>query len=104
MMSVPQPPHLWSHLSSSPAPPSTCLHIFLQPQTHETAAGLSLGGQVSLFFRTGANMVKRRGPSALFVGMVPRLIQQVSEWLWMRKHSQGMQASSGSSHKCMCTC
>jgi hypothetical protein len=84
-----------------PAPVATCV---LQPQTHETAAGLSLGGQVSLFFRTGANMVKRRGPSALFVGMVPRLIQQVSEWFWMHRHSQGMQASFGSSHKCMCTC
>lgn len=48
------------------------------PQTHATdAIGLSAGGQVVEFFRTGSRMVAQHGPGALWVGVVPRLAQQV---------------------------
>ncbi|GIL80177.1 hypothetical protein Vretifemale_9357 [Volvox reticuliferus] len=47
-------------------------------QTHATEA-ITLGamGQVVAFFKTGAWMVAKRGPGALWVGLLPRLAQQV---------------------------
>lgn len=56
---------------------------FLRPcacllQTHDTGImGAGPVKQVTTFFKTGAMLVKRAGPGALFVGIVPRLIQQV---------------------------
>lgn len=56
--------------------PFDCIKTYMQ--THATGAmNQGMKEQVVFFFRTGANMVKRRGPGALFVGMVPRLLQQV---------------------------
>ncbi|GLC60541.1 hypothetical protein PLESTB_001624900 [Pleodorina starrii] len=47
-------------------------------QTHATEAiSLNAAGQVVAFFKTGAWMVAKRGPGALWVGLVPRLAQQV---------------------------
>lgn len=46
-------------------------------QTHGAGAAPGLGGQVAAFWQTGAKMVAVGGPGALFVGMVPRLVQQV---------------------------
>lgn len=48
-------------------------------QTHGAGAAVApgLGGQVAAFWQTGAKMVAVGGPGALFVGMVPRLVQQV---------------------------
>lgn len=51
----------------------------LGPQTQPAllAANTGASAQLSLFCRTGIQMVKARGPGALFVGVVPRLVQQV---------------------------
>lgn len=47
-------------------------------QTHgNLVAGLSWSGQAAMFWRVGLTMVRLRGLGALFVGIVPRLIQQV---------------------------
>ncbi|GFR49742.1 hypothetical protein Agub_g11899 [Astrephomene gubernaculifera] len=47
-------------------------------QTHATdAISLSAGAQVMAFLRTGVWMVQARGPGALWVGVLPRLAQQV---------------------------
>ncbi|KXZ43612.1 hypothetical protein GPECTOR_85g342 [Gonium pectorale] len=47
-------------------------------QTHATdAISLSASGQVAEFFKTGVRMVANRGPGALWVGVLPRLAQQV---------------------------
>ncbi|GFH23269.1 uncharacterized protein HaLaN_20860 [Haematococcus lacustris] len=56
--------------------PFDCVKTYMQ--THDTAAlGKQSKHQLALFFQTGAAMVRRRGPGALFVGVVPRLVQQV---------------------------
>ncbi|KAG2497459.1 hypothetical protein HYH03_004614 [Edaphochlamys debaryana] len=47
-------------------------------QTHASdAVALSAPAQVRAFWDTGVRMVQSRGPSALWVGVVPRLAQQV---------------------------
>ncbi|WIA22871.1 hypothetical protein OEZ86_009816 [Tetradesmus obliquus] len=47
-------------------------------QTHcAEAAAAGAGGQLAAFFATGSRMVAAGGPGALFVGLVPRLVQQV---------------------------
>ena len=60
--------------------PSTLLVCLPCAQTHADPAIVGAGprAQVAAFFRTGRAMVAKRGLPALFVGMVPRLLQQVS--------------------------
>ncbi|KAJ9506965.1 hypothetical protein QJQ45_016546, partial [Haematococcus lacustris] len=70
----------YDHLSrpgeSDASMPFDCVKTYMQ--THDTAAlGKQSKHQLALFFQTGAAMVRRRGPGALFVGVVPRLVQQV---------------------------
>lgn len=45
-------------------------------------AGGGTWGEAVAFATVGARMVSQNGPGALFVGMVPRLVQQVRrQWL-----------------------
>lgn len=50
-------------------------------QTHGaqllTSSGGSPWGQAAVFASTASQMVAAQGPGALFVGVVPRLVQQV---------------------------
>lgn len=47
-------------------------------QTHDTGiAGTSVAVQIAAFISTGHMLVQTRGPGALFVGAVPRLVQQI---------------------------
>ncbi len=41
------------------------------------AANANIIGSAATFWRTGVDMVKQRGPGALYVGIMPRLAYQV---------------------------
>jgi hypothetical protein len=52
-------------------------------QTHGTGlAAEGLQESVAAFWSTGASMVAKRGPGALFVGLAPRLAHQVPGERW----------------------
>lgn len=57
--------------------PFDCVKTYMQ--THGQALGGSSGmlGSVGAFWATGRDMVARKGPGALYVGLLPRLMHQV---------------------------
>jgi len=61
--------------------PSPRDHPSTTQQTHGTqlvaSAGGGAWGEAVAFARVGKQMVLKAGPGALFVGIVPRLVQQV---------------------------
>ncbi len=68
-------------------------------------------GQLALFLGTGMRMVKRRGLGALYVGMIPRLVQQVpsSTICWyvfasILAHLHCMLSRDAYEHRCVCVC
>lgn len=56
--------------------PFDCIKTHMQINP-DALTGRSLLQQTAGFFGVGARMVAQRGPGALFVGTVPRLVQQV---------------------------
>jgi hypothetical protein len=58
---------------------STALLSWVCLQTHggEVAASAGWNTQLGAVWATGSRMVAKNGPGALFVGLMPRLVQQV---------------------------
>jgi hypothetical protein len=56
--------------------PFDCIKTYMQTHGQEMASAGVLGS-AGAFWKTGMTMVKNRGPSALYVGLVPRLMHQV---------------------------
>jgi hypothetical protein len=57
--------------------PFDCIKTYIQTRGGELATSPGVWGQTRAFMATGVQLVRRAGPGALFVGVVPRLVQQV---------------------------
>jgi hypothetical protein len=57
--------------------PFDVIKTYMQTQGATMAVGPGVAGQVAAFAATARALVAAQGPGALFVGMVPRLVQQV---------------------------
>jgi hypothetical protein len=79
------PPHVWDLALGASAGaaavlvsmPFDCIKTVIQTRGGEAALSPGVWGQTRAFVATGAQLVRRAGPGALFVGVVPRLVQQV---------------------------
>jgi solute carrier family 25 S-adenosylmethionine transporter 26 len=79
------PPHAWDLAMGATAGaaavlvsmPFDCIKTVIQTRGGEAALSPGVWGQARAFAATGAALVRRAGPGALFVGVVPRLVQQV---------------------------
>ncbi|KAF8066349.1 SAMC1 [Scenedesmus sp. PABB004] len=57
--------------------PFDVIKVHIQTHGAELAAGAGAQGQLAAFWATGGKLVARGGAGALFIGLAPRLVQQV---------------------------